>query len=245
MKKILLLFFAFVGISALVQAQSIVVKNTDGNDISNTEVEKAGMPNATLKYNMLINNVTTGRISVKVKKVEEVIFPGSVNSFCFAGNCYPPFVFVSEDVMNIEAGESTVLGDFYGEYEAQGGEGISTITYVIFNVGDETDTAYVKVNYNTIQTSVPSFVEDRNFRFSDPFPNPASNVASFNFTLPGSGEATFVLRSITGSLIREERISGFQGRFRLDVSSLPEGIYLYSVIHDNQLKVTRKLVVRK
>ncbi|NLF41944.1 MAG: T9SS type A sorting domain-containing protein [Bacteroidales bacterium] len=243
MKRIFLLFF-FLGTFFSINAQSIQLKDHDGNNITNTVVNYSDIASATLKYNILISNVGSGRIGVMFKKIEVDILEGSTNSFCFAGSCYPPFSYVSSDALNIEEGETSAYGDCYGEYSTNGIVGQSTITYVVFASGNENDSAYVTVNYQTTPVSVPNFQSQEKISFSNAWPNPATSTTSFNYQLPSDG-GLFILRSITGAVIKEEHISGLQGRYTLNVSDLPEGIYIYSVIADQKVVTTKKLVVKK
>lgn len=243
MKKIFLLFFS-LGTFFTLNAQSIQLQDHDGNNITNTIVNYSEIASSTLKYNILISNVGTGRIGVMFKKIEVDILEGSVNSFCFAGSCYPPFSFVSSEALNIDEGVTSAYGECYGEYNTNGIVGQSTITYVVYNAGNENDSAYVTVNYHTTPVSVPNFQLQDKISFSNAWPNPATSTTSFNYQLPLDG-GLFILRSITGAVIKEEHINGLQGRYTLNVSDLPEGIYIYSVIADQKVLTTKKLVVKK
>jgi len=243
MKKIFLLFFSLGTILSL-NAQSIQLQDHDGNNISNTVVNYSEIASATLKFNILISNVGSGRIGVMFKKIEVDILEGSTNSFCFAGSCYPPFSYVSSEALNIEEGATSAYGECYGEYNTNGIVGQSTITYVVYNAGNVNDSAYVTVNYQTTPVSVPNFQSQDKISFSNAWPNPATTTASFNYQLPSDG-GLFILRSITGAIIKEEHISGLQGRYTLDVSELPEGIYIYSVVAGQKVLTTKKLIVKK
>jgi hypothetical protein len=83
-------------------------------------------------------------------------------------------------------------------------------------------------------------------KFSEAYPNPASNKVSFNYALPAqlSSGATLVLRNLLGSEVKTAVITDKQGKLTLDVTDVQAGVYFYSLIVDNTTLVTRKLVIR-
>jgi len=77
-------------------------------------------------------------------------------------------------------------------------------------------------------------------------PNPTNDKTVIEFYLPESARVHFEMNNILGMAIRTEDIDAVNGKnhIALDVKSMPEGIYLYSIEYKGQ-KLTKRLVVSK
>lgn len=84
------------------------------------------------------------------------------------------------------------------------------------------------------------------FEVNSIFPNPASNLANISLY---SNEASFVsvnIKDITGRIVfsNDYDINSGDNLLKLNISSLPEGIYFCSIVKDRSI-VTRKLVINR
>lgn len=80
---------------------------------------------------------------------------------------------------------------------------------------------------------------------SNPYPNPAINYTSFNYSFPKNTlHAQFVLRDILGSPVKEIDIGNREGKLLVNTSDIKSGIYFYSFYVDDKLILTKKLIVR-
>ena len=81
--------------------------------------------------------------------------------------------------------------------------------------------------------------------FSNPFPNPANQQTGINFQLPSpSSEARVMLRNLLGSVVKEMRVTGADNKFSINTSDLNNGLYFYSVMFENKILFTKKLIVK-
>ena len=81
--------------------------------------------------------------------------------------------------------------------------------------------------------------------FSNPFPNPANQQTGISFQLPTpNSEARVMLRNLLGSVVKEIKVKGDQNKFNIITSDLNNGLYFYSVLFENKILFTKKLIVK-
>ena len=72
--------------------------------------------------------------------------------------------------------------------------------------------------------------------------NPTSDI--LNIKINGNTRnARLVVNNMLGATVRTEAVNS--DRIRLDVSNLPNGVYFYSIVGENDILVTRRFVVSK
>jgi hypothetical protein len=136
--------------------QSFSLTDPDGNPIANDDTFILHAPPSTeiMKAYIFITNNATVPKNLLVKKQELDVLPGTFNSFCWAGSCYPPFIFVSPDVLTVGPGQTTSGDDFYGEYSPENQIGITDIRYTFFDSENVNDSVSVIVRYKTINENI-------------------------------------------------------------------------------------------
>ncbi len=238
MKKRLLSVYLLSIVSYFGYSQSLSLSH-DGNPVANnSDVIFIGEPTTSMiEAHMSVTNNGSVTIGVKVKKVEISLVDSSVNTFCW-DVCYPPFVYVSGDTMEVHpAGTNSA---FVGEYQPNGHAGESIIRYVFFDYENTDDS----VCFNAIFRAYPLGIEDPSFRatLSNAYPNPANTRATFNYTVDAGARAMLIVRNVLGSTVKEIQLAG-NGQVRIPTIELSEGIYFYSLVVNGQIQSTRKLVV--
>ncbi len=84
------------------------------------------------------------------------------------------------------------------------------------------------------------------WHLSDAQPNPAQNQTWINYTIPtGTKSAQIVVRNLVGTQVMSEIIDLNVTRIRLDTQNLANGIYIFSLVIDNQTVSSKRLVVAK
>ncbi|MFH1319033.1 MAG: T9SS type A sorting domain-containing protein [Bacteroidota bacterium] len=208
------------------------------------------------KVHIYVYNDGTNSIDVKVERIENTIAAGSVNYFCW-DICYTPGVSISPDPVTIAPGDTCTK--FYAVYELHGTTDTSDITYAFFRSGKSTaDTVYVNVIFSP--NSIPSDTfyisigilstigegsafSDKN-KVSNSHPNPANAFFSLNYSLKADTKhASIIIRDMLGSVVKETRLQGKQGKVIYQTSGLKTGIYFYSLVVDGKICSTRKIVV--
>jgi hypothetical protein len=85
----------------------------------------------------------------------------------------------------------------------------------------------------------------KGIEFSNPFPNPANQRADVRFTLPTpASEGRIMLRNLLGSVVKEITVTGAKNQYSINTSDLNNGLYFYSVMVENRIVFTSKLIVK-
>lgn len=77
-------------------------------------------------------------------------------------------------------------------------------------------------------------------------PNPTTDHVTFSFSLPKEiQKATLLIRDINGKTIHQIDLSSNSTRVNYKTTHLSRGIYLYSLVIDDTIQATKKLVIIK
>lgn len=241
MKKILLSVIA-IYISILgVFAQSLSISMPDGTPLNNGDtVTYTVIPDDyTFDETLLVTNNSNSSLNVVAKKVELFVVPGTEIYFCW-DMCFPPNVFVSGDVV-IDPGETS--SNFIGEYDSKGIAGKSRAMYVFYDENNSSDSSWIILEYHTgSQTNVKNIADD--VELAEIYPNPAGNIAYFDYKINKMYEAKFVISNIVGSITHSQLLNSTDGKLTLDLSDYENGIYFYSLVIDGETILTKKLVIK-
>jgi hypothetical protein len=241
MKKISVLILSLVFIVTLGFSQNLKIYYNGNLLTNNQEISAYGTPNDYIYVPFKVKNVGTSTISMKVKKIEHSLLNGSENAYCFAGNCFAPEIIISPNTAVIASNQFDTT--FTADYNGNGKSGTSIISYVFYNINNVNDSVSVKVNYTT---SVGiNDISKADIQFSDAYPNPATNTTTIAYVLPKTTNiASIRISNILGSKIVEYTLDDLNGRKTIDISNLNEGVYFYSLIVNNKIYFTKKLVVK-
>ena len=241
MKKLyflsILLFLTNVSFS-----QNLVAFDSQGNIPNGGSIDVFGMSNESVIYSYVsIVNLSASVNSVRVIRHNISIISGTSNTFCW-GQCYDPSDDTSDQTIHVAAGDTSDL--FSGEYSPQMHPGTSVIRYLFYNVNDVTDTLSVTINYIAEPMGIISSKTGNN-EISNAYPNPAYDNTTIKYTFPkNTTDARLLIRDCLGVILKEQSLQSPSGKITVNLSDLKEGIYFYSVIVDNSVLCTRKLVVK-
>lgn len=246
MKHFIPFIFLFFGLVFSGFSQGLKLKDIDGNDITNGILTVHGSPSASfIKGQVFLNNDSEAEFDVWARKIEEEVVPNTFNSFCWSDFCYGNYTFESQGALTLAAGATTIATDFYGQYFPEGLTGTTIIKYEFFSRNESFETVSVTVHYTADATGVPGGAL-RQTRISDPRPNPARDYTLFDYQLPpDTRNAKIIVRNLTGSVVREVSLDPAGSRMRLETSDMGNGIFLYSFVVNEQVILTKKLVVSK
>ena len=80
--------------------------------------------------------------------------------------------------------------------------------------------------------------------FSEAYPNPASGTISFNYSLPEKTNAKIYITNILGAKVADVELNANSGKQIISTNELNAGIYFYSLIVNDKVFCTRKLVIK-
>jgi len=226
--------FAFIGCAGVFaqSSLSIVYLNRDvwGN-IDANYIQAAGT----------VENVSNQTVEIKVRAQEISIISGTLNYFCWA-QCYEPGVMLSPSSITLEPGQR--MDQFYGDYVPQGQPGTSTIKYCFFNVANENDSVCGIVRFSASPVGIEDVLSSGKPGISEAYPNPAERDLSINYAF-GGGLGQIEVFSMLGKVLKTVRLQERSGTVKLNVESLPEGMYLYKLTANGKSIQTRKFLITR
>ncbi len=161
----------------------------------------------------------------------------ATNSFCW-GNCYSPFVDTSEVVYLNSQASSEFISDFY----PGGVDGMTLIKYVFFYPspdGENVELNSIQVKFVTTRVGVK---DNPQVIARAPYPSPASSFIKASLNLPAQGNVKVTLRNMLGTVVSTQQVDR-QGDISTDVSMLPNGIYVYTVLVSDRPVYSKKVIV--
>ncbi len=243
MKKFLLLF-SFVYITFIgLYAQNLQLVTDDGSVVENGDTIQLISTDANTSFvaRIGVKNNSSASLLVYLKKIELSLVAGSENSFCWS-NCYFPDVYYDTTGVSIAAGVTNKIA-FFGEYNSMGNSGKSYVMYVFYNSNNPNDSISYVVEYYA-----GSGVGIKNAQVSKPevkvFPNPAKDHVNIDYIVQTGVKASFQIKNILGTVVYQQELISNNGKLSIDVSHLNNGVYFYSILINDKVEITRKLVVQ-
>lgn len=182
-------------------------------------------------------------INVKVRRITVDTVPGTQNYFCWE-QCYEPPVSESPTSMTINPGQR--IEQFYADYKPNGIEGVSTLTYCFFDESNEMDSVCATVRFLITQVGIADVFAGNESGISESYPNPARTEAKINYALAaGWQKAEIEVYSMLGAKVKTIKLTEDQGTVKYNVSTLPSGMYFYSLLVDDKAISTKKMLVTK
>lgn len=243
MKKLILLFlFIFTLTLARVIAQNpIEIYDNANNLVTGTTITaySSDINVETIDMILKVKNNTTDTLKLYVRRIINSEVPGTENVICFGVTCYSSSVDITLDVRKVPGGK--IDSSFVSHYSPNMHPGVTSITYEFFD-NHAFVAAQVTVNYNLSLLSIGT--ELKSFDISAAYPNPASGSTSIEYKIPIGRDGKIVLRNLLGSVVHEVNLEKPEGKAVINTSNLIDGLYFYSVLINNKIEITRKLVIR-
>lgn len=245
MKKLLIFFIVAILSTTYINAQSLLI-SWEGNPLPDTIMAYAH-PDSTdaIVFRASVTNNTGNIMNVKLARVNIDLLEGTSNSVCFAGTCYGPMVDTTE-YLTLTAGatsgdDRSMEADYY--YPV-GSYGKSIVKYSFFNMANPEEHADIVVKYWSSPTAIDENIAD-NIVLSNIYPNPAKQSVSLDYRFDVNVDAASVkIVNLLGSVVKEIEMNQNAGKISIDISDLNNGIYFYSVVVNNEVLKTKKLVIR-
>jgi len=217
MKRITLLL-SLLFISSLSRAQSFVIYDYFGNNITgSTTLYSSGQPMQMLSVGYYLVNVSATTKPVRVHRTFISMVPGALAPFTFGQNMYSPSVSTSMTNM-MQPGDSIW---FQGNYYADSA-GTSVIQYCFYDPTDTTDISCITVNFDAFTGVHEWNASSASVSF---FPSPASVAVHCTLPFNTTGKnCTLEICDLSGKKISAPVISN-ANEASIRVSELPDGIY--------------------
>ena len=214
-----------------------------GNKINNSTIRILSTdPSIELMVGKVrLKNNTTSDLLIYAHKTVDPEVAGSTNSFCLNPSCYGPLTFTSTIVDSIHSG--AIDTSFYIDYFPSGFGGLTTFTFEFYDSISHATPIYAKTTIEFLVSAAG--VSEEKLIFKGPYPNPASQTATFEYNLPASySKAQLIIRNMLGVEVENVFLKNNSGRKTVDVSNFSSGIYFYSFILDGKVIQAKKLIVK-
>jgi hypothetical protein len=251
MKKHLFALFILLVSLFSVNAQSIQLVDTTGG------LETTAQPNYTFwvgngdasNFMFEVTNLTSSPLTIKAKKTVISNAGGNLITFCIGSLCYGSTTTTSGNVIipanaTIPAHGATGTFGLSTDFDAAASSGTAQVMYTIFNVNNSNDSVSVIMNYNLSTTGIKTVAA--NYYVSNISPNPASTNISLNYDLKNTTQpASVKIYNMLGTLVKTVSLDAYNNSTKIDIASLEEGIYFYSVLVGGKTIKTSRLVVSR
>ncbi|MFK7748335.1 MAG: tail fiber domain-containing protein [Kordia sp.] len=101
-----------------------------------------------------------------------------------------------------------------------------------------------RINALETKLGTQNDTSDLGFSMEQNKPNPFTNQTVINYTLPKNTSATISVVDLSGKLIRDYNLSSEKGQLTINSSEIGKGIFVYALISDNEVVITKKMIVR-
>jgi len=186
-----------------------------------------------------IKNATTVACSTYCRKAYIDTVPGTLNSFCWNG-CYFPNTMVSIYGWNILPQQTYDL--FEGHYDPNGHAGTTKVKYTWVDTLNTANQVYIEVEYRAHPLGIFTVGLTNHITI---YPNPASTQIWISGSELMTQSERLTLCNPIGAVIREFPVLRNQHEILLDISTLPEGIFIVSLISGNRVIEARKLIIQR
>lgn len=243
MKKLLFIFLSIFLTASYVNAQDLTL-SWDGKPIGDTLVVIGDANAAEIVSHAIVTNNTAKEMNVKVSRQQIFLVEGALSQFCW-GLCYDPATNVSPQYYLLQGGESSPEAQFSGHYLPQSNIGTSIVQYNFYNMDNIGQSVSMIVKY----VATPSSIAEEAMAdgtISDIYPNPASNFATLDYQLTNKvNSAEVKIFNLMGAEVKNALLENNGNKLRMDISELKNGIYFYSILINNDIYQTKKLVIQR
>lgn len=231
---------AILGISFLVSAQNIVIYDSLGNNVSGQTITHYGNVNESLvKFHFKVENIFTDSLDVKLKRTEIGKVTGTQNYFCWS-ICYNPVNSGSKptwvDIGTVKMKPDSLYENFSAYYIPNGVEGVAGFHYVLYDVNNSSDSAFVDIFFDMTTGINENHAYDKTFIFPNPndgnFAIQVTDISEFN-------DCEVKIYNILGEEVSSQKIKTSKSEIR----NIPPGIYFCSLKEKNRTVLTKKFMV--
>ena len=237
MKKVVLSFFSMIVVTGLFAQNSLTIPSLNLNpwgSVETTIMQSIGT---------VENTNGTTPLAVRAERITVDTVPGTQNYFCWE-QCYEPPTSISPTTITLNPGDR--MDQFYADYKPNGIAGVSTLIYCFYDDANQADSVCATVRFTASPLGVQDVFMGNQSGVSESYPNPARTVANVNYALAsGWQRAEVVVYSMLGAKVKRVALKEDQGTLKLDVASLPSGMYFYTLNVDGNDISTKKMLVTK
>ncbi|MCL2168297.1 MAG: T9SS type A sorting domain-containing protein [Lentimicrobiaceae bacterium] len=237
------LTLVLVCISLCCYAQKFQLTDKNGNPYSDNQTISSLITENDLDYGVEfvtyieVANLTDIDLNVKTLRTNINLVDGMNAYVCFF-ECDSPEGTMLEMEYTIEGGGSET---YSLHLQPHGNFGLCRFK-IEFEAEDQQMTLYVDIDMTHVGVQ-----ENNNAASLSAFPNPApaNSIITISYSLAHNNDSNrLIIRNILGTVVMNLPLNPFNSNISIDISSLKSGVYFYSIENNNQISITKKLIVK-
>ena len=243
MKNTILLMIAILLATISMKSQDLLL-TWEGDTLGSTHTVWGEPDSSEIVFHAVVHNNTGNWMKIKVRRNQVEMLDSTSSYFCW-GVCFDDDVEESPDSILVPSGGSSVDDAFSGHYIPKNKNGTSMVEYMFYNMENEEQNVKVLVKY---WTSPENIVEDmvNSGSISDIYPNPAATFVNIDYEIPAEVKSAQIrIINLFGHIVKEQAIKRNKNRLTMDISELEAGIYFYTLLIDNRIYHSKKLIIQK
>ena len=243
MKKLLLILVTVFLSAGYTFAQDLSL-SWKGTPVEDTIYAYGDANAAEIVCHAVVTNNTDKAMNIKVKRERIFLMEGTLSQFCW-GLCYPPDTEDSPQYHLLLGNSSSPDEQFSGHYIPNQVIGNSYVKYTFYNMDNIEQQVSVIAKY----MATPAGIAEESMiggSVSEIYPNPANTMINLDYELTDKVEQAEVkIFNLLGAEMKSVMLERNGNRVTMDITGLNNGIYFYSVLVNNDIYRTRKLVVQR
>lgn len=189
-----------------------------------------------------INNDTVAR-DVKAERTMNNLAPGHLTNFCWGPTCYGPATDKALGSWNIGAGFSDTT--YKMTLQPVNNTGVTVVAMYFYDSENTADFIRDTIVFiNDPSASISGDDAALGFALSNPYPAPARAFAYVDYELPAGMTAQLKISELHGRDLSTQALDSFAGKARIETAELATGLYLISLMADNRVVGSVKLIVK-
>jgi len=213
--------------------------------VLNDAVEFTGLVNTSQRKSLILQNNSDEAKEYVLKFMRGNIASSQDIKICLGDTCYDPKKDLAKVKLNLEPGE--VYTDLYLEFDMGITETKGTFDLHFSNTKNLRDVFIIECTYNVENPNDDNEkIDNKDIKIGSVFPNPSDRIAQIDYEIKNPNvNARIVVNSFIGNPVFDFTLDPKQNSVVINVSDLNPGVYLYTLILDNQNIITKKFVVKK
>jgi len=249
MKKHLLFYFSTCCFLFASNAQSLKILDHLDNNISGLTHLESGTPTMMSETKFHVENLTSNSIDYKIKAYQILNFPNSDLQICFGQACYTATAGITGP--QVVSGNGTVAGNgkdltlkIAPFAFAWGGNTSATWGITAYDMNNPNDSVSTIITWTTWATGIQTISTSKTSY--NAFPNPADKFVSISYSIAENfSTSALVIVDIIGNEVMQMPLNNKNGEIKIDISSLPSGVYFYGFKSDGKMLSSKKLLIGK
>lgn len=254
MKKLVHYLSVFVLSSGLYAQSNLQVLDPGNNqtDVSNGTVDLWGDPTTDIEKEFDVKNIASSSKTVKLKRTIVSGFNYNLpdqDSIQICWNvCLPSTWVATQTAGNVTINANSLVSfsstgvGFHSLFSPCSIQGTRVIRYTFWDVNNTSDSVNVTVNYHITGVGINSTTL-KQFSFTNPQPNPATGHTTIRYDFPFAAKTKIRIYNAVGTLMKEIKLEDQSGKLFINTDDLSNGIYFYSLIVNDKIAGTKRLIV--